>query len=313
MLSLGIDTSNYTTSVAIFDTCSGILQQRKQLLEVENGRIGLRQSDAVFLHTRNLPILIESLFEDISDHIDAVGASLRPVDSDSSYMPCFTVGSGAARSVAAMLKLKPHFFSHQQGHIASACFSSDKLSLLSERFIAFHVSGGTTEALLVVPDKEKIIKCTPIASSLDLKAGQAVDRVGSMLSLPFPSGPSLDTLACTCSENIRLRPVIRGRDCSLSGIENKCKELVNRGTDPAYVARYCIEFICASLEAVTEKIIKDFGELPLVFSGGVMSNSIIREKLSGKYGAYFADPVFSSDNASGTAILTSIEEGWCFQ
>ena len=213
-----------------------------------------------------------------------------------------------ATAFASAAGLPLHRFSHQQGHIAAALFSADRLDLLGERFLAFHVSGGTTEAVIVSPDEEQICRTELVASSLDLKAGQAVDRVGVALGLRFPAGKQLDELACRYDGKIKIRPVLKGCDCSLSGVENKCKKMIDDGEPPEKVAAYCIEYIRSSLDAMATALLEKYGKMPLVFSGGVMSNSIISKSLSEKYGAYFAKPEFSCDNAAGTAVLTAITE-----
>ncbi len=304
---LGVDTSNYTTSLSFFDSEKGEVIQRKKLLPVAKGQLGLRQADAVFHHTVQLPELFDSLKKDCDlSAVAAVGVSDRPCGDEGSYMPCFLAGISAATAFSAADGLPLLRFTHQQGHIAAALFSAKKLDLLNESFIAFHVSGGTTQALLVEPDNENVCKTRLIASSLDLKAGQAVDRVGVMLGLDFPAGKELDRLACMCTDKIKVRPVMRGCNCSLSGVENKCKKMLEDGESKQKIARYCIEYICATLDGMTAALLGEYGELPLVFSGGVMSNSIISNKLGEKYGSYFAAPDFSCDNAAGIAILTSM-------
>ena len=171
---LGIDTSNYTTSAAVYH--SGLnLEQNKQLLPVKSGQLGLRQSDAVFHHVQQLPYVLEPLLQK-NNNIIAIGVSDKPRNMTGSYMPCFTVGYGTAKAVALALRVPLYTFSHQEGHIAAALYSAKKPELLKEKFIAFHVSGGTTEAVLVTPNDETVFTTQLIASSLDLKGGQAVDR-----------------------------------------------------------------------------------------------------------------------------------------
>ena len=55
---------------------------------------------------------------------------------------------------------------------------------------------------------------------------------------------------------------------------------------------------------MADKLLEKYGNFPLLFAGGVMSNSIIRKSFEDKYGAYFASPEFSADNAAGIAYLT---------
>ena len=180
---LGIDTSNYTTSVALFDSITGRMKQQKKLLPVASGNLGLRQSDAVFHHTRQLPELVEMLTSEIK--LDGIGVSVKPRLAEGSYMPCFLCGEGLARSVSALTGTPVYRTSHQTGHILAALFSAGKTEFVNRKFIAFHVSGGTTDCLLCSPDSENIINILQTGSSLDLKAGQAVDRVGLMLGLDF--------------------------------------------------------------------------------------------------------------------------------
>jgi N6-L-threonylcarbamoyladenine synthase len=298
---LGIDTSNYTTSAALFDGTA--VSQQKMLLPVRPGELGLRQSDAVFHHVQQLPQVLEALLPQKSS-VSAVGASARPRDLADSYMPCFTVGLGTAKALALSLGVPMYSFSHQAGHIAAALYSTNRLDLLREKFIAFHVSGGTTEAVLVTPDEQRIFSAQIIAQSLDLKGGQAVDRVGAMLGLAFPSGRALEQFALNTNIRYKIKASMKGADCSLSGVENKCRDLLHTGKPKEEIAAYCLQSILSALDAMTAELIKQYGNLPLLFAGGVMSNSIIRSALTEKYGALFAAPEFSSDNAAGIAVLT---------
>ena len=303
---LGIDTSNYTTSAALYR--NGQIIQQKQLLPVKAGTLGLRQSDAVFHHVQQLPLLLETLFSGESEPLTAIGVSVSPRDAEGSYMPCFTVGHGAARQLSALLHIPYHSFSHQCGHIMAALFSAGQMKLRLERFLAFHVSGGTTEALLVTPDASRIIKTECVAGTLDLNAGQAVDRVGGLLGLSFPAGPALEELAKSCRAPVKARATIKGADCCLSGLENQCRDLLSRGTSRETVARFCLDTIQETLVQMTEKLLERYGFLPLLFSGGVMSNTLIRAHLTARFRAHFAEPAFSADNAAGVAVLAALRE-----
>ena len=299
---LGLDTSNYTTSTAFFDGTE--MRQQKRLLPVKAGGLGLKQSDAVFHHTQQLPELLEALLTG-EETVRGVAVSTRPREVDGSYMPCFTVGVTMARGLAAALRVPLLPVSHQHGHIAAALYSCGKTDWIGTRFLAFHVSGGTTEALLVEPDAEKGFMPHRIASSLDLKAGQAIDRAGVMLGLPFPAGMHLDQLAQQSNTTFRIRPTMRGCDCSLSGIENHCRKMQAENEPPEEIAAYCIQAVGAALDRMTDAIFAEYGKMPLIFAGGVTSNTWIRRRLSEKYGALFAEPIYSCDNAAGVAYL-----GW---
>lgn len=303
---LGIDTSNYTTSVALYDTDDNTVINLKQLLPVKSGEKGIRQSDAVFHHTVQLPQLIKNIFDDKNLKIDSVGVSTKPCNVDNSYMPCFLTGLSVATGISSALNIPMYEFSHQDGHIVAALYSANALNLINEKFIAFHVSGGTSQALLVEPDG-KYFKTTLISDSLDLKAGQAVDRVGVMLGLYFPCGPELEKLALQSSAEYKKIKVFRRDGCfSLSGVENKCKKMFDNNEKPEDIALYCLNYIYSALDDSVIEIIENYGNLPIVFSGGVMSNTVIKNKLLKSYNAFFAEPQYSSDNACGIAILASI-------
>lgn len=303
---LGIDTSNYTTSAALYDLSVNEIIQRKKLLPVKEGELGLRQSDAVFAHVKQLGEIFETLINGNKYNIDAIGVSTRPRDIDGSYMPCFLVGEMVSKTLSSVLEIPRYDFSHQQGHIAAALFSAGRLDLINEKFIAFHLSGGTTEALLVTPDENRIIKCEKVAGSADLKAGQAVDRVGVMLGLPFPAGKYLEELALLSTAKFKIKPTMKGSECCLSGIENKCRKMLDSGEKREDIALFCLKSIEAALCGMTDALIAEYGKLPLIYAGGVMSNKIIRKTMEEKYCGIFAMPEFSSDNAAGIAVLASI-------
>ena len=302
-LFLGIDTSNYTTSVALYDSATGLIAQQKKLLPVREGQLGLRQSDAVFHHTAQLHTLFAELMSDVDPReIAAIGASTRPRPIDGSYMPCFTVGENTAKILSSALRVPLFEYSHQEGHIAAALYSSKRDDLFDREFLAFHVSGGTTEAVIAKGDGFGF-SVEPAAKTLDLNAGQAVDRVGLMLGLRFPCGMELERLAAQNAGKIKVRPTLKGCDCCLSGVENRCQKLIKEGRSREYVAAFCIEYIRVTLAAMTDAVFETHGVMPVVYAGGVMSNKMIKNSFEEKYSAVFAEPVFSSDNAAGIAYL----------
>ncbi len=307
MLTLGIDTSNYTTSVCIYNSESGEMHQKKLLLPVKEGEKGLRQSDAVFHHTSRLYPLVQELFDEYGGELDVIGVSEKPRDVKGSYMPCFLVGVNAANCIGAATRKPVYAFSHQAGHIAAALYSSGKTELINKKFIAFHVSGGTSEMLLVSPDSERTFDIEIIGETLDLNCGQAVDRAGVMMGLAFPCGKELEKLACNSDKIYNPKICVKEGNCSLSGLENQCKKLLDSGEARENVARYCIDFVAKTVEKMTAYAVEKYGNLPLVYAGGVMSNSIIKEEITSIYNASFAAPDFSCDNAAGIAYLASLK------
>ena len=312
-LFLGIDTSNYTTSAAVYG--SGVEINGKKLLSVKAGEIGLRQSDAVFQHVRQLTEVYGKTIDELNSlgytcsDVSAVGVSYAPRAVEGSYMPCFLVGRMLGECLAKTLNVPLYLFSHQQGHIAAALYSCRREDLLGGNFLAFHLSGGTTEGLYVTPDENGLPDAEIVASSLDLKAGQAVDRIGVMLGFPFPCGRYLDELSRKSRVSFRIKPSMKGADFSLSGVQNKCEQMLASGSAREDIAKFCLEYIAASLDFSLSALLEKYGDIPVLFSGGVSSNSLLRERLGKKYGALFAQPAFSCDNAFGTAYLASVRYG----
>lgn len=299
---LGIDTSNYTSSVSIYDTISGEITMKKRLLPVKDNAVGLRQSDAVFEHTKQLHTLMEELFCACPCKLDAVSVSIRPRSVEGSYMPAFLVGDMLASSIASVLRVPKFSCSHQDGHIVAALYGANQLDMLKAPFYAFHLSGGTTEAVRVTP-KEKLFETEIIAKTLDLNAGQLVDRVGVMLGLQFPCGVELTKLALQCDQDIKIKPTLKGCDVHISGVQNQCEKLFSEGKPSCYIAKYVIEYLKQAVEGMTKAIFSMYGELPLLYAGGVMSNVTIREYMQAKYKAWFAPPIYSADNSAGVAII----------
>ena len=305
---IGIDTSNYTTSAALYDAESGtFLSNVKHLLTVSQGERGLRQQDALFAHVKNLPEVTAEAFSELAPgKLAAIGASATPRDNEGSYMPCFLAGKAAASSLSAAFHKPLYLFSHQAGHVMAAVYSSKSRDLLSREFLAFHVSGGTTELLHIVP-RDDSFQIEKIGGTLDLNAGQAIDRAGVMMGLSFPCGPALEKLALACTEKPeRPQIAVRGCDCNLSGLENKVDGWLKKGDPHEKIARSLFDFVGRTLMTMAENALAEKGALPILFAGGVMSNALIKKMIAEKgFDARFAEPKFSSDNAAGCALLTA--------
>lgn len=301
---LGIDTSNYTTSAALVDVKSGeLVRSVKKLLPVKAGELGLRQSDAVFHHTVQLPEILTELFDKACD-IKAVGVSTKPTDEEGSYMPCFLAGYCAAKSICEATGVPLFETTHQVGHILSALGSDGKMSLTDGDFLVFHISGGTTQ-LLHCKCSERRIQTSVVAQSLDLKAGQGIDRIGRMLGLKFPAGPELDALARNSKRNFGKNPALKGGNCCLSGMENISQKMLADGYDKCDIAKFAIDYIGNAIEKMLAAAVEKFGQIPVVYTGGVMSNSILRRRFA-QSGACFARDGFSSDNAYGVALWAKL-------
>ena len=303
---LGIDTSNYTTSIAVADETG--YRHRRTILEVKTGERGLRQSDALFLHTVNLPRLFSEI--DIGK-IDAVSYSEKPRDIEGSYMPCFLAGKAAATAAASAAGVPLFAFSHQAGHIMAALKSCEAgEEALGREFLAFHISGGTTE-LLHVKRKAVGFDVAIVGETLDINAGQLIDRAGVLLGLKFPCGMELEKLAVQ-GKTTKLHTCIKNGNCNLSGAENKIIQMYNSGETAENIARYAIDFVCETILRMSRYAREAHRSLPILYAGGVMRDNIIRDRLTGEMeNIYFAENELSSDNAVGTAYLglEALKEG----
>lgn len=301
---LGIDTSNYTTSVAVLGIDGALIANLKRPLTVKAGERGLRQSDALFLHTVNIPDIMNEAKTYLSGlRVCAVGVSDRPRNVEGSYMPCFLAGVAAAESVAATLGVPLFRFSHQCGHVMAAIYSSGREDLLSNSFAALHVSGGTTELLSVSPGKGGFIT-EIVGGTRDLNAGQLIDRVGVHMGLPFPSGMHIEKLAQDFVGRVPKKKISSvGTEVNLSGIENQAIGLFEKNGDKAATAAFLLDSVGRATISMCEAYESMKGKSTFVFAGGVMSNSIIKRMLSDKFDSAFAEPSMSSDNAVGCAAL----------
>ena len=298
---IGIDTSNYTTSIACFDGEGGL--NCSKLLPVRQGELGLRQSDAVFAHIKSLPELSGRLFSDMQvGTVTAVGVSTCPRAVEGSYMPCFMVGYSHAKMLADLLGVPLVEVSHQQGHVAASLWSAGHMELMDEPHLAWHLSGGTTELLLVEPEG-KNVRCTRIGGTTDISAGQLIDRTGVMLDLPFPAGKHVDALSKEAVMQETFKVKCPGMEFSLSGVQNKVQQFHRKYENPAETAAYALRCVAGAVFQATKNALKEYPGMRVVFSGGVASNSMLREVIA-PLDPIFSQPQYSTDNAMGVAVLT---------
>lgn len=306
MYSLGIDTSNYATSLAVYDGRAGsVCIMKKKFLPVRQGTLGLRQSDAVFHHTVALPQMLSELNEEFPlSQIGCVGVSVRPRPREDSYMPCFLTGLSAAKAFCLAKDIPLVETTHQQGHIAAALYAADRQDLFEKQALLFHISGGTTDLLYC----DKLTDIRLIAKSEDLYAGQAVDRLGVRLGFDFPAGVEVSRMAALCDEKVEPKISVKNGNCHLSGLENQYEKLLAEGKSPEYACKYCLTAIAKTLCAMLKEAKKQYPDLPVVCAGGVMSSDLIREYMQARYpGIAFVPGQYSSDNAAGVAVLAHRE------
>ncbi|MEL7623787.1 MAG: O-sialoglycoprotein endopeptidase [Clostridiales bacterium] len=346
---LGLDTSCYTTSLALTDGEGRLLYQQRRLLSVKAGEKGLRQSEAFYQHMLHLPELFKEMEAALpfalTDRLAAIAVSTKPCRRQESYMPVFRAGQAVAQALAAAAAVPLISTTHQEGHLMAALWSADLRPFFDSSgteafclakgktmdwqqlcpFLAFHLSGGTTELILVrqvVQDQFFCFDYSVVSGTLDIPAGQLIDRTGQVLGLPFPAGPHLENLAL--SKGPAAKPLesipthCRQGFISLSGGEAWAKRSLAGGKEPAEIARTIEHYIAGSLvKAVDAYLDRKPEELPkfIIFMGGVASNAYIRQllqaRLERKIPCVFALPEYSTDNALGTALIgaASVNKG----
>lgn len=309
-IAVGFDTSCYTTSAAAVNRQGEVVAFARKLLPVEAGQRGLRQSEAVFTHVRQMPQVMEELqqqLKELDTQIVAVCASARPCDGEDSYMPVFTVGYGHGKTVSSLLNVPLYETTHQRGHIAAGLIGNPALQ---QPHLALHISGGTTDLLLCREDAIQTL-----GSSLDLHAGQLVDRIGVSFGMGFPAGPALEQLAMSCSEPPQaLIPCsLENGDlsCHLSGAENKVQQLLQKGQlTREQAALEVFDLLSRTIARMLIAGSKKTGAKQALVVGGVASSMLLRKLIQQRLAkarspiqVVFGDPRYSADNAAGVASI----------
>jgi len=310
---LGIDTSNYTTSLAVCNDNFDIVFDQRIPLKVKDGHKGLRQSEAIYQHMRNMPVLAEALFGSLDrGGIISAGISSRPRPVEGSYMPVFNAGVDYGKVICYALGIPFRFYSHQEGHLEAVRRNSPLAD--RDEFIAFHLSGGTCEILRTL-HKDNKYDITLIGGSKDISFGQLIDRIGVAMGLPFPSGAMMDKMALEIRQDVKpmLKKIsIDGSYFNLSGVENQCIKLMESGCGEQFIAHALFSIIGTTLCEVIQNVVKTTGINSVMLAGGVASSAFIRNVINGCFKetgilTVFGDKSLSSDNAVGISFLSASE------
>lgn len=351
-MAVGFDTSAYTTSAAVMDLGYRLLRDLRRPLAVKPGSRGLRQEEAVFQHLKALPELAAEAFGGLgSRRAIAVAASTAPRPAEGSYMPVFLVGHGFAKACAPASGAQLFATSHQEGHIAAALWSllpgaEDGMSGsplwlegLPARFLAVHLSGGTTEVVLVdisggsqpgldlprdrrspawfascgahVLDALATMRVGVLGRTLDISAGQVIDRVGVAMGMGFPAGPALSALAAQGTPGaVRIPSSVKGCDANFSGMENAALKALDGGAEKADVALGVLDAVARTVSRMILAASDESGADAVLVAGGVSASLPLRECLEARLSARrkgirvaFANPKYGSDSAVGVAAL----------
>ncbi len=304
---IGFDTSCYTTSVAAATPDGHLVCSCRKLLPVETGERGLRQSDAVFLHVRQLPDLIRQVSEQICGYdITLVCASTKPRKGEDSYMPVFMVGKTMGESMASVLNVPFVETDHQQGHFAAAAYESGIDT--DQPYLAVHLSGGTTDLVLISEDRLELL-----GTSQDLHAGQLVDRIGVAMGMKFPAGPELEKLAMDGMAKALIPSSLtnNGLSCHLSGAEAACMRMIMDHKIPeADIAAEVFDCLARTISKMILNGMQKTGISQILLAGGVSSSALFRSMVTERIrknkrnaSVCFGHPEYSGDNAAGVALI----------
>lgn len=304
---LGFDTSCYTTSVAAIAEDGSLAGEARRILTVKPGNCGLMQSEMVFQHTRNLPELVEAVLKDKDYEIAGIGVSGYPRPIEDSYMPAFLAGMSVARSLAATTGAKLHVISHQENHLEAGMWSAGGPK--ADKFLLLHASGGTTDLILCEKQEDTRYKLTEVGGSIDLHAGQFIDRIGVALGLQFPTGPALEALAETASEMVELPVSNRKLTVSLSGPCTAAIRKLESGVDGPSLALGVEHCLAETFARLFKKGVEEFGVHHVLLVGGVGCNKYIRQHVENKLAKvrtklWVPEGRFSCDNATGCAAFS---------
>jgi len=307
VLCLGLDTSAYTTSLALVDQHENLIYERRIALPVKAGQLGLRQSEAVFAHLKNMPLLWAECPVDLkTEYLKAISVSDRPRPLVGSYMPVFKVCESFGQFLAQSTGIDYFSASHQEGHIMAGFWSA---AIRGGSYLVVQISGGTTELVAAEEQCPGNLRIERVGGTTDLNAGQFVDRIGCRLNLPFPAGFHLEALARSADEDLPGLPLaVKGAEISFSGPASEAERLLERGCSPENLARAVEVCIADSLAAAITRAWEKEMYNGLLVVGGVSANDFIKNRISSfflKEKVYFAGPRYAGDNAVGQAVLAS--------
>lgn len=316
-LYLGIDTSNYTTSICAVNEVGEIFYEDRKLLLVTPGTHGLKQSEAMFQHLTRLPERLDVLQDAITGKIiRAVGVSVKPRPRPGSYMPVFLPGILAARAIATGAKASVWETTHQEGHLAAAEASAEGFVPDDTPYLVFHLSGGTTDLLWVKKNHNGYI-IRELYTSLDLHVGQFIDRIGVLMGFSFPAGKELEEAALRAEGQVPILPsAVKQGNPSFSGPLTAATKLYEQGIPRELVAAAVLRTVANTLEKSIRYAFAQTNLDRVLFVGGVASNQLVKERLQHRFGEsnsfknklYFCAPKYASDNAFGVALIAQLME-----
>jgi len=271
---------------------------------------------AARLHHKKLPEMIQTFISQNGRNIDAIAATVGP-----GLEPSLYAGVNQAKTLAVALGIPFIPVNHMHGHIWSGILDEQGRGQIPAKhiypFIAFTISGGHTEMVLVTGYNQYRI----IGQTLDDAAGEAFDKVAKMLDLGYPGGPKISMLANIGNPHAIPfpRPMHNSGtgDMSFSGLKTavlyyiKSQESLNE----IEIANICASFQEAVIDVLLQKLTWVVNQYPVnqvVFGGGVTANIQLRQRVI-EWGKQHSCSIIipntdlSTDNAQMIAVVAALD------
>ena len=304
---LGIETSCDETGIAVYDSDRGLLA------DCLYSQVGIHASYGGVIpelasrdHIRKTLPLIKEAIKDASikaSELDGVAYTAGP-----GLVGALLVGAAIGRSLAMGWGVSAIGVHHMEGHLLAPMLEPNPPVF---PFVALLVSGGHTQLVRA----DGIGRYELLGESLDDAAGEAFDKVGKMLGLPYPGGPHLEKLAKYGKPGRYAfpRPMTNrpGLDFSFSGLKTFVRNTIieqSKGGEldeqtRADIARAFQEAVVATIVIKCRRALEQTGLRSLIIAGGVSANTFLREeletsleKITGQL--FYAQLKFCTDNGA---------------
>ena len=304
---LGIETSCDETGIAVYDSDRGLLA------DCLYSQVGIHASYGGVIpelasrdHIRKTLPLIKEAIKDASikaSELDGVAYTAGP-----GLVGALLVGAAIGRSLAMGWGVPAIGVHHMEGHLLAPMLEPNPPAF---PFVALLVSGGHTQLVRA----DGIGRYELLGESLDDAAGEAFDKVGKMLGLPYPGGPHVEKLA-KYGKTGRYefpRPMTNrpGLDFSFSGLKTFVRNTIieqSKGGEldeqtRAAIARAFQEAVVATIAIKCRRALEQTGLRSLIIAGGVSANTLLREELEISLGKitgqlFYAQLKFCTDNGA---------------
>ena len=310
MLTLGIETSCDETAVAIYDSGKGIVGESvfSQIdMHAEYGGVvpELASRDHCL---KIISVLEEALGKGNIEDIDQIAYTSGP-----GLLGALLVGESFAHGLAAGLGVPTIPVHHLEAHLMAPALDFDDINF---PFISLLVSGGHS----LIIDVKGLGEYSILGESQDDAVGEAFDKVGKLLKLPYPGGPHIERIAKEGNPKKfnYPRPMINKNnlDLSFSGLKTavlySIKDLDNLDE---HIPDIAASFQRAAIDVLVSKIKKSMLQTSrdtLILAGGVAANGLLRKEMSNlenEMGIKVRYPAMKhcTDNAAMIAYLGSLK------